>query len=166
MSWSDLQRLKPVAPSMGMMLETTSTRLFTEPGQAALRLARTRIRRCGCACWRTPAGCGVRSPPGILVGIGEDAQERLDSILAIRRVAREYGSVQECIVQNFRAKDDTAMRSTPDLGAGGVPRHDRGDPAAARPVGLGAGAAEPVRPADDPAAAGGRASTTGAGSRP
>ena len=33
------------------------------------------------------------------------AQERLDSILAIRRVAREYGSVQECIVQNFRAKD-------------------------------------------------------------
>ena len=51
-----------------------------------------------------------------MVGIGETVAERLDSILAIRRVAREYGSVQECIVQNFRAKDDTAMRSTPDLG--------------------------------------------------
>ncbi|HEX5335891.1 MAG TPA: 5-amino-6-(D-ribitylamino)uracil--L-tyrosine 4-hydroxyphenyl transferase CofH, partial [Propionicimonas sp.] len=48
---------------------------------------------------------------------GETLPERLDTILAIRRVAREYGSIQECIVQNFRSKDDTSMRSTPDLGA-------------------------------------------------
>ncbi len=115
LSWSDLQRLKPVAPSMGMMLETTSTRLFNEPGLAhfgspdkdpAIRL---RVLE--------DAGrVGVPFTTGILVGIGETVAERLDSILAIRRVAREYGSVQECIVQNFRAKADTAMRSAPDLG--------------------------------------------------
>jgi len=115
MSWSDLQRLKPVAPSMGMMLETTSRRLFEEPGQAHFGspdkdpAVRARVLE--------DAGrVGVPFTTGILVGIGETAAERLDSILAIRRVAREYGSIQECIVQNFRSKDDTAMRSTPDLG--------------------------------------------------
>ena len=115
MSWSDLQRLKPVAPSLGMMLETTSTRLFTEPGQAHFgspdKDPAVRLR-----VLEDAGRVGVPFTTGILVGIGEDAQERLDSILAIRRVAREYGSVQECIVQNFRAKEDTAMRSTPDLG--------------------------------------------------
>ena len=115
MTWSDLQRLKPVAPSLGMMLETTSTRLFTEPGQAHFgspdKDPAVRLR-----VLEDAGRVGVPFTTGILVGIGEDAQERLDSILAIRRVAREYGSVQECIVQNFRAKEDTAMRSTPDLG--------------------------------------------------
>ena len=115
MSWSDLQRLKPVAPSLGMMLETTSTRLFTEPGQAHFgspdKDPAVRLR-----VLEDAGRVGVPFTTGILVGIGEDPQERLDSILAIRRVAREYGSVQECIVQNFRSKDDTAMRSTPDLG--------------------------------------------------
>src|SRR5690606_22627009 len=51
---------------------------------------------------------------GILIGIGETAQERAESIFAIRRVAREYGGIQEVIVQNFRAKPDTAMRGMPD----------------------------------------------------
>ena len=114
LSWSDLQRLKPVAPSMGMMLETTATRLFSEPGgphygspdkDPAVRL---RVLE--------DAGrVGVPFTTGILVGIGETPAERVDALLAIRRVAREYGSVQEVIVQNFRAKDDTAMRSVPDL---------------------------------------------------
>jgi FO synthase len=115
LSWSDLQRLKPVAPSLGMMLETTSTRLFTEPGQAHFgspdKDPAVRLR-----VLEDAGRVGVPFTTGILVGIGENAQERLDSILAIRRVAREYGSVQECIVQNFRAKDDTAMRNTADLG--------------------------------------------------
>ncbi|MDQ3052688.1 MAG: bifunctional FO biosynthesis protein CofGH [Actinomycetota bacterium] len=115
MSWSDLQRLKPVAPSMGMMLETTATRLFTTPGQAHFgspdKDPAVRLR-----VLEDAGRIGVPFTTGILVGIGETVAERLDSILAIRRVAREYGSVQECIVQNFRAKDNTAMRSTPDLG--------------------------------------------------
>jgi len=114
LSWSDLQRLKPVAPSMGMMLETMSRRLFEKPGQAHFgspdKDPAVRLR-----VLEDAGRVGVPFTTGILVGIGETVQERLDSILAIRRVAREYGSIQECIVQNFRAKDDTAMRSAPDL---------------------------------------------------
>jgi len=116
MSWSDLQRLKPVAPSMGMMLETTSRRLFEEPGRAHFgspdKDPAVRLR-----VLEDAGRVGVPFTTGILVGIGETVPERLDSILAIRRVAREYGSIQECIVQNFRSKDDTVMRGTPDLGA-------------------------------------------------
>ncbi len=114
MSWSDLQRLKPVAPSMGMMLESTSTAL-TEPGgphfgspdkDPAVRL---RVLE--------DAGrVGVPFTTGILVGIGETPADRVASILAIRRLAREYHHVQEVIVQNFRAKDDTAMRGAQDVG--------------------------------------------------
>ncbi|HET6692973.1 MAG TPA: bifunctional FO biosynthesis protein CofGH, partial [Pedococcus sp.] len=116
MSWSDLQRLKPVAPSMGMMLETTSRRLFEDRSgphygspdkDPAVRL---RVLE--------DAGrVGVPFTTGLLVGIGETPEERVDTVLAIRRVAREYAAVQECIVQNFRAKDDTAMRDVPDLEA-------------------------------------------------
>ena len=114
LSWTELQRLKPVAPSMGMMLETTSRRLFEQPGQAhygspdkdpTIRL-------------RVLDDAGRLSIPfttGILVGIGETREERGESILAIRHTAREYGAIQEVIVQNFRAKDDTAMRNEPDL---------------------------------------------------
>ncbi|MCG5218392.1 bifunctional FO biosynthesis protein CofGH [Streptosporangium sp. KLBMP 9127] len=113
MTWRDLQRLKPVAPSMGMMLETTSRRLFEEKGQAhfgspdkdpAVRL-------------RVLEDAGRSNVPfttGILIGIGETIRDRAESIFAIRRVAREYGGVQEVIVQNFRAKPDTAMRGMPD----------------------------------------------------
>src|SRR5690606_33189980 len=52
----------------------------------------------------------------ILVGIGEDADERADSIHEIRESNKAFGHIQEVIVQNFRAKPDTAMRQTPDAG--------------------------------------------------
>ena len=115
LSWQDFQRLKPVAPSMGMMLETTAGRLFTERGgphfgspdkDPAVRL-------------RVLEDAGRSSVPfttGILIGIGETRAERAESIFAIRQVAREYGGIQEVIVQNFRAKPDTRMRSVPDAG--------------------------------------------------
>src|SRR5580693_2630479 len=115
MTESDFQRLKPVAPSMGMMLETTATRLFTERGaphfgspdkDPAVRL-------------RVLEDAGRSNVPfttGILIGIGETRAERAESIFAIRRVAREYGGIQEVIVQNFRAKPDTKMRAAPDAG--------------------------------------------------
>jgi FO synthase len=113
LGWADFQRLKPVAPSMGMMLETTAARLFTEKGgphfgspdkDPAVRL---RVLE--------DAGrCGVPFTTGILIGIGETLAERAESIFAIRRVAREYGGIQEVIVQNFRAKPDTKMRGVPD----------------------------------------------------
>ncbi len=114
LSWTELQRLKPVAPSMGMMVETTSRRLFEEPGQAHYGSPDKdpTIRM------RVLDDAGRLSIPfttGILVGIGENREERAESILAIRHTAREYGAIQEVIVQNFRAKDDTAMRNEPDL---------------------------------------------------
>ena len=113
MSWSELSRLKPVAPSMGMMLETTSRRLFLTRGMAhygspdkdpAVRL-------------RTLTDAGRLSIPfttGLLVGIGETVIERAETVHAIRRVHKEFGHVQEVIVQNFRAKEHTAMRAVPD----------------------------------------------------
>ncbi|MEV4459509.1 bifunctional FO biosynthesis protein CofGH [Microbispora sp. NPDC049633] len=113
LTWKDLQRLKPVAPSMGMMLETTSRRLFTEKGEAHYgspdKDPDVRLR--------VLEDAGRSSVPfttGLLIGIGETVEERAESIFAIRRVAREYGGVQEVIVQNFRAKPDTAMRGMPD----------------------------------------------------
>ncbi|MBE3008961.1 bifunctional FO biosynthesis protein CofGH [Microbispora sp. NEAU-D428] len=113
LTWKDLQRLKPVAPSMGMMLETTSRRLFTEKGQAHYgspdKDPDVRLR--------VLEDAGRSSVPfttGLLIGIGETIEERAESIFAIRRVAREYGGIQEVIVQNFRAKPDTAMRGMPD----------------------------------------------------
>jgi FO synthase len=113
LTWQDLGRLKPVAPSMGMMLETTATRLWAEPSgphygspdkEPAVRL-------------RVLEDAGRQAVPfttGILVGIGETLAERAESLFAIRAVARRYGGIQEVIVQNFRAKDDTAMRAHPD----------------------------------------------------
>ncbi|MEZ0365960.1 bifunctional FO biosynthesis protein CofGH [Mycobacterium sp. pUA109] len=113
MSWSELSRLKPVAPSMGMMLETTSRRLFETKGLAhygspdkdpAVRL-------------RTLTDAGRLSIPfttGLLVGIGETLAERADTLHAIRKVHKEFGHIQEVIVQNFRAKEHTAMAATPD----------------------------------------------------
>ncbi|MGW4727917.1 bifunctional FO biosynthesis protein CofGH [Streptomyces shenzhenensis] len=113
MTWTDFQRLKPVAPSMGMMLETTATRLWSEPGgphhgspdkEPAVRL-------------RVLEDAGRSSVPftsGLLIGIGETYEERADSLFALRRISRAYHGIQELIIQNFRAKPDTAMRGMPD----------------------------------------------------
>ncbi|MFZ0139785.1 MAG: 7,8-didemethyl-8-hydroxy-5-deazariboflavin synthase CofG, partial [Aeromicrobium sp.] len=114
MSWAEMNRLKAVAPSMGMMLETTSRRLFEEKGQPhhgspdkdpAVRM-------------RVLEDAGRLNIPfttGVLVGIGETLTERAESIFALRQVSRELGHVQEVIVQNFRAKPETAMRHVDDL---------------------------------------------------
>ncbi|GAA2743278.1 bifunctional FO biosynthesis protein CofGH [Kitasatospora cinereorecta] len=116
LGWTDFQRLKPVAPSMGMMLETTATRLWSEQGgphfgspdkEPAVRL-------------RVLEDAGRSAVPfttGVLIGIGETYEERAEALFAIRRVARQYHGVQEVIVQNFRAKPDTAMRAMPDAEA-------------------------------------------------
>ncbi|CAL9492545.1 bifunctional FO biosynthesis protein CofGH [Streptomyces griseomycini] len=113
MSWTDFQRLKPVAPSMGMMLETTATRLWSEPGgphhgspdkEPAVRL-------------RVLEDAGRSSVPftsGILIGIGETYEERAESLFALRKISRAHHGIQELIIQNFRAKPDTAMRGMPD----------------------------------------------------
>jgi len=118
MSHDELVALRPTAPSMGMMLETTSRRLFEEPGQVhygspdkdpAVRLAV--IEDAGRA--RIPFTTGV------LIGIGETVRDRAESLVAIRDAHERHtvdgqGHVQEVIVQNFRAKDHTAMRAAAD----------------------------------------------------
>ncbi|GAB18956.1 FO synthase [Gordonia effusa NBRC 100432] len=113
MSWEEISRLKPVAPSMGMMLETTSTRLFTEKGQPHYGSPDKdpEVRK------RVLVDAGRLSVPfttGILVGIGETLAERADSLMEIRKTHKAFGHIQEVIVQNFRAKPDTAMRSVAD----------------------------------------------------
>ncbi|WP_207890729.1 bifunctional FO biosynthesis protein CofGH [Rhodococcus sp. Eu-32] len=115
MSWQELSRLKPVAPSMGMMLETTSRRLFEEKGQAHYgspdKDPEVRLRTL------TDAGrLNIPFTTGILVGIGETIRDRAESIMEIRKVHKAFGHVQEIIVQNFLAKSDTAMRSAPNAG--------------------------------------------------
>ena len=70
----------------------------------------TRSRPCGCACTRRPASSGSRSRAGILLGIGETAEERVDTLLAIRDLSDRYGHIQEVIVQPFHPKPATRMR--------------------------------------------------------
>jgi FO synthase len=114
MSWEEMNRLKPVAPSMGMMLETTSRRIFEEMGQAHYgspdKDPEVRLR-----VLEDAGRLSIPFTTGLLIGIGETLEERAESILALRRIARQYGNVQEVIIQNFRAKPDTAMRHTDDL---------------------------------------------------
>jgi len=114
MTWQEMARLKPAAPSMGMMLETTSSRLHTEASgphygspdkDPSVRL-------------RVLEDAGRLSIPfttGLLLGIGEEPEERADSLLALRSTARRHGHIQEVIIQNFRAKPGTAMQASPDL---------------------------------------------------
>ncbi len=113
LTWQDFQRLKPVAPSMGMMLETTSSRLYETKGAPHFgspdKDPRVRLR-----VLEDAGRSNVPFTTGILIGIGETLEERADSIFAIRKVSREYNGIQEVIVQNFRAKPDTKMRDAPD----------------------------------------------------
>ncbi|GAA4771821.1 hypothetical protein GCM10023200_00160 [Actinomycetospora chlora] len=109
----DLQRLRAVSPSMGMMLETTATRLWSQPGGAHFGSPdkEPALRR------RVVDDAGHARVPftsGILVGIGEHRAERAQSLLVLAASARRGGHLQEVIVQNFRAKPDTAMRGEPD----------------------------------------------------
>ena len=108
MSDQDMQLLRPTNPSMGLMLENISVRLM-DPGmphhncpdkEPLLRVA-------------TIEAAGRNRIPfttGILVGIGETAQEIVDSLFALRELAASTGAIQEVIIQNFRAKADTPMR--------------------------------------------------------
>jgi FO synthase len=108
----DYARLRPVSASMGLMLESTSERLarrggphFGSPDKSpAVRLEALRL-----------AGqARVPFTTGLLIGIGETREERLDTLRAIAAVHAEYGHVQEVIVQNFRAWPGTKMESAPE----------------------------------------------------
>mgnify|MGYP005989647993 FL=1 len=115
MSLAEMRGLKPVAASMGMMIESTSKQLMKK-GQAhfACPDKEPEIRL------NTLKYAGQLDIPfttGILIGIGETWQDRVDSLIAINQIHQEYGHIQEVIVQNFRAKAGTEManHSEPDL---------------------------------------------------
>ena len=114
-SWAEMSRLKPVAPSMGMMLETTSRRLFETPGLAHYK-SPDKDPAVRLQVLEDAGRVNVPFTTGLLIGIGETIEERSESIFALRRIARQYGSIQEVIIQNFRAKPDTAMRHVDDVG--------------------------------------------------
>ena len=107
MSWQEMQRLKPVAPSMGMMLETTAE-IPAHVGSPDKDPA-TRLRVIEDA-----GRSNIAFTTGILVGIGETLADRVESLFALRSMSRQYRHIQEVLVQNFRAKPDTAMRRAPD----------------------------------------------------
>ncbi|HSB11913.1 MAG TPA: 7,8-didemethyl-8-hydroxy-5-deazariboflavin synthase CofG [Blastocatellia bacterium] len=112
MGRKDLETLRRFNPSMGLMLESASDRL-TLPGMPhdnapdkppSLRL-------------RTIEEAGrLRIPftTGILIGIGETLDERVDALFAIKELHERYGHIQEVIVQNFRAKPEIPMRDHPE----------------------------------------------------
>ncbi|HEV8564874.1 MAG TPA: bifunctional FO biosynthesis protein CofGH [Actinomycetota bacterium] len=112
MAYEEMARLKHVAASMGLMLETSSVRLSERGGPhfgSPDKVPAVRIR--------TIEDAGRLAIPfttGILVGIGETLRERAESLLAIRDLHRRYRHVQEVIVQNFRAKQGTAMQGAPE----------------------------------------------------
>lgn len=115
MSGEDIDALRKVSVSQGIMLESISDRLAEKGGAhhgspdkiPAARLETMRL-------------AGERSVPftsGILIGIGETRQERIDSLLALRDLNDQYGHIQEIIVQNFRPKAGTRMANaeSPDV---------------------------------------------------
>ncbi len=112
MSRREMAALQPYNPSMGLMLESVSERLYAAGGPhefAPSKRPRVRLRTTEIA-----GELGIPFTSGILIGIGETRRERIDSLLAIRRLNREYGHIQEVIVQNFRAKPDTPMGGSSD----------------------------------------------------
>ncbi|MCI0546025.1 MAG: 7,8-didemethyl-8-hydroxy-5-deazariboflavin synthase CofG [Candidatus Rokubacteria bacterium] len=108
----DLAALREVNASMGIMLETTSTRLLG-PGlahdRAPDKVPARRLRTIALA-----GKLGIPFTTGLLIGIGETPAERVDTLLAIRDLHERYGHIQEVIVQNFRAKGRIPMRGQPD----------------------------------------------------
>jgi FO synthase len=112
MARADLERLRPVAASMGIMLETTAERLGARGGPHWASPDKEPARRLGTM--RLAGELGIPFTSGILIGIGETREERLDALLALRELAEEHGHLQEVIVQNFRAKPGTRMAAAPE----------------------------------------------------
>jgi FO synthase len=110
----ELERLRPVNASLGLMLETTSQRLRQRGGAhfwAPDKDPAVRIRM------HEEAGeLGIPFTSGLLLGIGETSDERVDTLLVIRELADRLGHIQEVIVQPFHPKPDTRMRDVPALG--------------------------------------------------
>jgi FO synthase len=112
MTRDELTALRPVAASMGIMLETTAERLSARGGPHWASPDKLPARRLETI--RLAGELAVPFTSGILVGIGETREERIDALLALRALSEEHGHLREVIVQNFRAKPGTRMADHPD----------------------------------------------------
>ena len=111
-----LKRLAVCSPSMGLMLETTRAELMDKGkahDNAPDKLPSKRLRTIEDA-----GKLGIPFTTGLLIGIGETVDDRIDTLLAIRDLHRRYGHIQEVIVQNFRVKPAIAMSSWPEPSRG------------------------------------------------
>jgi FO synthase len=112
MTREQLNGLRPVSASMGIMLETTAERLGERGGPHWASPDKLPARRLETICLAGELAIPFTS--GVLIGIGETREERIDALLALRALGEEHGHVQEVIVQNFRAKPGTRMASHPE----------------------------------------------------
>lgn len=107
LSRDEMQLLQPFNVSLGLMLENVSPRL-TERGMphfsAPDKHPSVRLKMI-----REAGELSIAFTTGILIGIGETLEERVDSLIAIGELHEQYGHIQEVIIQNFRAKPDTRM---------------------------------------------------------
>jgi FO synthase len=108
----EIDVLRPVSVSMGMMLESTAPALY-EPGGAHFgspdKMPEARLQTL-----RNAGEANVPFTTGILIGIGETREQRLNDLLTIRDLHETYGHIQEIIIQNFRAKPTTRMANAPE----------------------------------------------------
>jgi FO synthase len=112
LSRDELAVLRTVSVSQGLMLETASERLSQRGGPhfgSPDKLPAARLETI-----RLAGELRIPFTTGILIGIGETRQERIEALLSIRELGERYGHVQEVIVQNFRAKPDTKMADHPE----------------------------------------------------
>ena len=108
----EFMQLKNASASMGMMLETTSKRLtkkggphYACPDKVPIQRIRTLI---------TAGYCKVPFTTGILIGIGETLEERIEALLLLEKINKKYGHIQEVIIQNFQKKPDIIMSMHPE----------------------------------------------------
>lgn len=110
---SELRALKDVNVSLGLMLESTSSRLCGPGGpheRAPSKRPSVRLRTLKIA-----GELNIPLTTGLLIGIGETSQERREALHLIRQLHQKYGHIQEVIIQNFRAKPGTPMQRVPEL---------------------------------------------------
>ena len=112
MTREDIAALREVNSSMGIMLESVSSSLL-RPGQAHHRCP-DKVPKRRLATLEYAGQMKVAFTTGILIGIGETLEERVDSLFAIKEIHERYGHIQEVIIQNFRAKPDIPMGDHPE----------------------------------------------------
>jgi 7,8-didemethyl-8-hydroxy-5-deazariboflavin synthase CofG subunit len=107
-----LERLKDSNASVGLMLENVSPRLMRDGlphANAPDKVPALRLRT-----MEEAGKLSIAFTTGILIGIGETMEERIDSLFAIRTIHEKYGHIQEVIIQNFRAKPEIPMATHPE----------------------------------------------------